>query len=214
MGVPIKVRDRTYRPYGEMAVAPGALFPGKAEDRGFLSPKKKLISLKQSYGAYLTLGGRNILLVIDAPAASPGTPAWDFIHKVAARLEAAYPKLDADGQGALAMLDAVIFAASPSRSFAQVEKATFFSDTDEFQRADKSWITPAYSASCIVHDANHVRIHKKGGKHWGEAAEIACWKVQVANKDALGLDKTEVDFLEDLILHPEKAKARMEESPF
>jgi len=214
MGVPIKVKGKTYRPYAEMGVTPGGLFPGKVEDRGFLSPKKKVISLKKSYGAYLALGGRNVLLIIDAPAASPGTPAWDFIRKVAAQLEAAYPKLDADARDALAKLDAVIFAASPSRSFAQVEKATFFSDTDEFQRADRSWITPAYSASCIVHDANHVRIHRRGGKHWGEEAEIACWKVQVANSDALGLADYEVAFLEDLIAHPEKARTRMEESPF
>lgn len=222
MAGPIKVRKRTYRPWSEMAppagvAAPGApawRFPGPVEDRGFLSPKKKVIGLKKTYGLYMALGGRNILLVVDGAAAVPGSAAWAFIHKVAGQLAAAYPGLDADAKQALAMLDAVIFAASPSRSFAQVEKATFFSDTDEFQRADKSWITPAYSASCIVHDANHVRIHKKGGKHWGEAAEIACWKLQVANAAPLGLAAFEVDFLKDLIAHPEKAKTRMEEPPF
>lgn len=214
MAAPIKVRNRTYRHYSEMIPAAGAPFAGPIEDRGFLSPKKKVISLKQSYGAYLPVGGHTILLVIDRPAAAPGTPAWAFIHTVVRQLDAAFPALDPAGKEALSMLDAVIFAASPSRSFARVEKSTFFSDTDEFQRADKSWISPAYSASCIVHDANHVRIHKKGKQHWGEKAEIACWKLQVANKDALGLDKFEVDFLQDLIDHPEKAKVRMEESPF
>lgn len=212
---PISVNKRTYLPYGAMVPpAGGAGFAGPLEDRGFMSPKKSAIRLKQTHGVYLTLGGRNILFAIDAAAAPPGSKAWEFIHKVLAQLEAAYPKLDAGAQTALGKLEAVVFAASPSRSFAQVDKSTFFSDTDEFQRADGSWITPAYSASCIVHDANHVLLHKKGIQHWGQAAEEACWKVQVANRLALGLDATETAFLQDLIDHPEKAKARMEAPAF
>lgn len=215
MPPPISINSRTYLPHGDM-IPPvaGAGFAGPLEDRGFMSPDKGAIRLKQTHGVYLSLGGRDVLFVIDAAAAPPGSKAWEFIHQVLTRLEAAYPGLDADAQAALGKLDAVVFAASPSRSFAQVDKSTFFSDTDEFQRADQSWISPAYSASCIVHDANHVLLHKRNIQHWGEAAETACWKLQVANKAALGLDDTETAFLQDLIDHPEKAKARMEAPAF
>jgi len=212
----ISVDNRTYCFYTDLMPAPGGApwaFPGTAEDRGFLSPKQDKIPLRRTYGAYVTLGGRNILFVID-DAVAPGSPMWTFIHKVAARLVASYDALDAGAKQALARLRAVVFVASPDRSFAQVEKGIFFYDTDEIVRADGSWISDSYAASNIVHDANHVLLSETGIQHWGLEAEKTCWNLQVANKAALGLDAHEVAHLNKLIADPDITAGRVLQRPF
>ena len=72
MLAPIKIRNRTYHHYTTMVPgAGGPAFPGKVEDRSFMSPKKR-IRLKKTCGTFLDVGGRNILFVIDHEAAPPG----------------------------------------------------------------------------------------------------------------------------------------------
>lgn len=217
MTLPITVDSRSYCFYTDLVPpapgAPGWAFPGTAEDRGFMSPKQDKIPLARTYGAYVTLGGHDVLVVID-DSVTPGSAMWGFIHKVAARLAASHDALDAAAKEALARLKAVVFVPSPDRSFAQVDKGIFFYDTDEIVRADGSWITDSYAASNVVHDANHVLMSEKGMKHWGEEAEKTCWLLQVANGAALGLDDYELAHLQKLIADPSLSAGRIIQSPF
>jgi hypothetical protein len=204
----------SYVPFADLVApagaAPGWAFAGKVEDRGKFKPpaNEAVVDLKATYGAFVNLGGRNVLIVIDKAAVLPGSKDWGVIHEVAKTLAAAYPALDAQAKAALAVLNAVIFMKSPQRSFASVDGGWFFYDTDEFPNA-----TPAFAASNIVHDANHVWLHHNHKPHVGNAAEIACWQLQVDNKAALGLQAYEVAYLQGLIGNPETSKKRMEENP-
>ena len=213
MLAPIKVRKRTYHHYSAMvppAGPPPAPFPGKEEDRGFLSPKKKTIRLKKTLGTYLDVGGRNILFVIDRDAVAPGSAEWGFIHDVARTLANAFPALNAQAKAALGTLEAVIFAKSPKRSFANVSNGCFFYDTDEFKVGASGRISTAYAASNIVHDANHVWLHRQGKSATGDKAEIACWQLQVDNRAALGLAPHEVKHVQGFIDDPASAQQRMD----
>ena len=206
---PIVVGDRTYVHFSRMTP-----FTGKVEDRGFLSPKKKRIRLKDTRGAYVPVDGHNILFVIDGETVSPGSDDWNFIQQVAQKLAESYDRLNPRAKEALKQLVAVVFAKSPKRSFASVKKSCFFYDIDEFLRSDGSRVRAQWVASNIVHDANHVRLFKIGRKHAGFAAEVECWQLQVENRDALGLDQVEVDHLGGFIRNPETAGQRMEEDAF
>jgi len=203
----IVVDGRSYCPFAAL-IAPA--FPGKVEDRSKFRPpaNEADVDLKTTYGAYVNLGGRNVLIVIDKAAVLPRSKEWDFIHSAAKALAAAYPALDAQAKAALGVLNAVIFAKSPKRSFASVAGGWFFYDTDEFPNA-----TPAFAASNIVHDANHVWLHHNHKPHTGSDAEIVCWQLQVSNRTALGLQPYEVTYLQGLIGNPDTSKKRMEENP-
>ncbi len=210
MLAPIKVRNRTYHHFSTMVPGRGQpAFPGKVEDRSFMSPKKR-IRLKKTCGTFLDVGGRNILFVIDHDAAAPGSVEWGFIRDVAQTLADAFPTLDARGKAALGALHAVVFAASPKRSFANVPNASFFYDIDEFRIDATNRISTAYAASNIVHDANHVLLHREGKKATGDKAEIACWQLQVDNRAALGLAPHEVAHVQGFIDDPASAQQRMD----
>ena len=215
MTLPIKVRKRTYHHYKTMVPGPGQPpFPGKAEKRSFLSPNKQRIRLRQTCGTYADIGGRNILFVIDQDAGLPGSDQWRFIHDIAQRLVDAFPKLNQAARDALAALHAVVFTKSPDRSFANVGNGCFFYDTDEFKVGDSGRISTAYAASNIVHDANHVLLSRQGKQTVGDAAEVACWQLQVDNQAALGLLPHEVNFLKGFIADPASARQRMNQDPF
>ena len=210
MTAPITFRNRTYHHYSTMVPGPGQpAFAGKVEDRSFLSPKKR-IRLKKTCGTFLDVGGRNILFVIDHDAAAPGSIEWGFIRGVAQTLADAFPKLNARAQAALAALHAVVFAASPKRSFANVSNGSFFYDIDEFRIDAAHRISTAYAASNIVHDANHVLLHRERKPFTGDAAEIACWQLQVDNRAALGLAPHEVTHVQGFIDNPASAHIRMD----
>jgi len=210
MTAPIRIRNRIYHHHTTMTPSPGKPpFPGKVENRSFMSPKKR-IRLKKTCGTYLDVGGRNILFVIDHDAAPPGSGEWCFIRDVAQTLADAFPKLDARGKAALAALHAVVFAASPNRSFANVSNASFFYDIDEFRIDGTHRISTAYAASNIVHDANHVLLEREGKKFTGDEAEIACWRLQVDNRAALGLAPHEVAHVQGFIDNPASAQQRMD----
>lgn len=204
MNDPINVDGTQYVHFTRMT-PPG----GTAEDRGFLSPKKKKIPLKETFGAYVPVDGHNILFVVDKAAIAPGSSDWTFVQEVARALSDSHPRLNARGKEALKKLKAVVFAKSPKRSFASVKNSCFFYDTDEFLRSDRSRVRAQWVASNIVHDANHVRLFQAGQKHAGFKAEKECWQLQVDNRTALGLDKTETDHLQRLIDDPKLAKDRM-----
>lgn len=209
MASPILANGFTYRPLAEMIAAPGDL-PWVAEDRSSMSFKPDTILLKSTFGAYFEVGGRNILIVVDEPAAAPGSDVWTFIHDIAARLVAAYPALDRQARDALARLEAVIFAKSPERSFADVRKGRFFYDTDEFLvQGGSRKISTSYAASNIVHDANHVWLECNGQPSTGLPAEVVCWQLQVDNQVALGLAPHEVAHLQGFIDNPETAGLRI-----
>ena len=215
MPAPISVRNRTYHHYSSMVPAAGQPpFPGKVEKRSFLSPKKGRIGLKRTHGAYVDLGGRNILLVIDEDSGLPGSEQWRFIHEVAKRLADAFPGLNARAKAALASLHAVVFTRAPDRAFANVPNGCFFYDTDEFKVGDSGRISAAYAASNIVHDANHILLHREKKPHTGDAAEIACWQLQIDNKTALGLAPHEVAHVQGFINDPASARIRMDQDPF
>jgi hypothetical protein len=217
----ITVDGRYYCPFTALvgpagAAAPGQAawtFAGKVADRSQFRPPEAKVDLKAAYGAYMSLGGRNVLIVIDQKAVEPGSDYWNFIHAAAKTLVEAYPALDAQAKAALANLNAVIFTQKPERSFASVAGGWFFYDTDELHRSDNQLITPPYAASNIVHDANHIRQYHLGQQYWGDAAEIDGWQLQVNNRAALGLVAGEVTHLQGFIDHPETARQRMNQRP-
>lgn len=210
MLAPIRIRNRTYHHVSTMVPGPGQPpFPGKVENRSFMSPKKR-IRLKKTCGTYLDVGGRNLLFVIDQEAAPPGSIEWGFIRDVARTLANAFPRLDARAKAALAALHAVVYAASPQRSFANVSNGSFFYDIDEFRIDANHRISAAYAASNIVHDANHVLLHREGRKFTGDKAEVACWQLQVDNRAALGLAPHEVTHIQGFIDDPASAQQRMD----
>jgi hypothetical protein len=122
----------------------------------------------------------------------------------------ALPKLDERAREALNALHAVVFAKSPQRSFANVRNGCFFYDTDEFRIGAHNRISTAYAASNIVHDANHVLLHRERKPYAGDAAEVACWRLQVTNQAALGLASHEVAHIQGFIDNPASARKRME----
>ena len=217
----IFVDGRLYCPFAAMVAPAGAgaagqpawSFAGPVEDRSRFRPPEAALDLKATYGAFMDLGGRKVLIVIDKNAVEPGSEEWGFIYAAAKTLVAAYPALDAQAKAALANLNAVIFTKKPERSFASVAGGWFFYDTDELRRTDKKLISPGYAASNIVHDANHVRQFHAGKDYTGDAAEIDGWQLQVNNRVALGLTDGEVAHLQGFIDHPETARQRMEQRP-
>jgi hypothetical protein len=213
----ILVDGKTYCPFALMIAPPdgGAqwTFPGGVEDRSRFGPPEAHIDLKTTYGAYLSVGGRNVLIIVDKAATGPGSKRWLLIHAAAKVLESAYPALNAQARDALSNLNAVIFASSPKRSFASVAGGWFFYDVDEFVSQGEILVSPAYVASNMVHDANHVRQYHAHQPHTGDKAEIDGWRLQVDNGPALGLQPYEIDYLKDFIAHPEKATQRMNENP-
>ena len=54
-------------------------------------------------------------------------------------------------------------------------------------------------ASCIVHDANHVWLYRKGQPHSGKEPEARCMEKQIAFLEAIGGPKHEIEHLKNLI---------------
>lgn len=214
--------DQGRRYHHHSQIAPAGSFPSPlsidSEDRQFFFPTRiKKLRLNNTAGAYIPLNGHNLLLVIDRNTVPHPSGEWDLIAATAAQLERAFPALSERARTALARLRAVIFSSKPFRSFADLRPDLFFYDTDEFRRfLDKSLVTPAWTASCIVHDANHILQHDEGGDDasHGVVAETACWQLQVDNQAALGLHQVEVDHLNRFIADPQKIIDRMNSDPF
>lgn len=215
----ILVDRLSYCPFEAMVAPAGAggpgqpawSFAGPVEDRGRFRPPEAQLDLKTTYGAYMVLGGRNVLIVVDRAATLPGSKEWGLIHAAAKVLTGNYSALNAQAKDALSNLNAVIFAKSPKRSFASVAGGWFFYDTDEFLNSAGGLISPAYVASNMVHDANHVRQFHARIPHTGDAAEVDGWQLQVDNAGALGLQPFEVQFIQGFITNPASARQRMEE---
>ncbi len=206
MAQTIKVDGKVYHHYSNLVPADGSASPlrDQSEDRQAFFPKhKKKMRLNNTAGAYVPLGGRNVLLVIDKDNVAPGSGEWKLIAETAAKLEQCYPSLSAQGKAALGKLKAVVFSAKPLRSYADVRPDIFFYDTDEFRRKDGSLVGASWTASCVVHDANHIWQHDNGKPWHGAAGEVPCWHLQVDNRDALGLTQIDVDHLNNFIAHPE-----------
>lgn len=193
-----------------------SLFENLSEDRqailnrrkSLLKKKAKIAELSDTAGAYVRLGGADLLLVIDRNSVPYLSKEWEMIAATAAHLDACYAALSTQAHKALAKLRAVIFSAKPARSYADVKPNLFFYDTDEFRRKDGSLVGPAWAASCIVHDANHVWQYLNGKTWHGTKSEVECWQLQVDNAGALGLSDGEVAHLKDFIANPEKIVAR------
>jgi|GEM_PF-6751534 len=213
---PIKVDGKTYHHYSLIVPADGTPSPliGDKENRQAFFKDKKKMKLDNTAGAYVPLGGRDVLLVIDKNSVVPGSGEWKLLAQTAAQLAAAYPGLSEQGKTALSMLRAVVFSAKPLRSYADVRPDLFFYDTDEFKRSDGSLVSPAWTASCIVHDANHIWQHDNGKTFTGEGAETECWQLQVDNQAALGLNDPEVNHLKGFIADPARILARANSRTF
>jgi hypothetical protein len=207
---PINVDGKPYQPHSALAPADGTTSPLKDEslDRQSFFADDAKMSLGNTAGAYVTLGGNDVLLVIDKNSVPYGSPEWQQIADTAARLETCYPTLSAQGQAALSVLKAVIFSSKPARSYADVRPEYFFYDTDEFHRSDGSMVSPAWTASCIVHDANHIWQNANEKPWYGVDAECVCWQLQVDNAAPLGLQPYEVTHLQSFLNDPEKIVAR------
>ena len=54
-------------------------------------------------------------------------------------------------------------------------------------------------ASCIVHDANHVWLYRKGEPHSGKEPEARCMEKQIAFLEAISAPKSEIAHLKNLI---------------
>lgn len=212
MPPPIIVKKRTYRHWSEMMPAGGLASPlaMDSENRqSFFPGKKRDMPLRNTAGAYVTPGGHNLLLVIDLDTVQPGSDEWRLIAETAAKLEDCWPRLSAQGKAALKALRAVVFSAKPLRSYAEVRDDIFFYDTDEFRRQkDGTYVSPSWTASCVVHDANHVWQHQNRKVWHGVEGEVPCWRLQIENRDALGLTDIDVGHLQSFIDDPEKIVAR------
>lgn len=200
----IVVDRKPYHHHSAMMPPDGADSPLRTESlsRQSFFRKRRKLPLDNTAGAYVPLGRKNLLLVIDKNSVAFGSPEWKLIAETAAHLEKCYPSLSQQGKTALFHLRAVIFSSRPLRSYADVEPDLFFYDTDELRRSDGSMNGPAWTASCIVHDANHIWQHDTGGEWTGTAAESECWKLQVDNCTALGLSPGEVAHLNGFIANP------------
>ena len=213
MGQPITVKKARYYPYTD-------LFPG-SDDAGLKADlqkrqsyvSSKLLRLDWTSGVYATILGRTVLFIIDRRTVQPGTPEWRFIGEIIGHLVKCSPGLSSQGRTALASLTAVVFSTSPERAYADVKPNCFVYDVDEFRREDGSFISPAYAASNIVHDANHIWMYDKGQDYSGNAAEIICWQLQIDNEAAIGLAAHEVQFLKGLVAKPETVAKRIEQDP-
>ena len=214
------IRDQEGRHYHyHEAIAPAGSYPSPlwmdTEDRQYFFPeKKKKLRLDNTAGAYVPLNGHNVLLVIDKSTVPYPSGEWDLIGKTAAQLEQAWPRLSAQAQAALARLKAVIFSSKPFRSYAEVRDELYFYDTDEFRRSDDSLVSAAWTASCVVHDANHIWQKIEDQTWHGVESEVVCWQLQVDNRDALGLDQTEVTHLKKLIADPQSVIDRLVSDPY
>ena len=212
MTQPIVVDKKTYHHHSQLVPADGSASPlrDQSEDRQAFFPKhKKKMRLKNTAGAYVTLGGRNVLLVIGKDNVAPGSGEWKLIAGTAAKLEQCYPSLSAQAKAALGKLKAVVFSAKPLRSYADIPRSdVFFYDTDEFRRKDGSLVSPSWTASCVVHDANHIWQHDNGKPWFDVDGEVPCWKLQVENRDALGLTQIDVDHLNSFLADPAKIVER------
>ena len=210
MTSPIKVDGKTYQHHSLIAPADGTPSPVAAntENRQSFFKKKKAMKPDNTAGAYLPLGGRNILLVIDKNSVLPGSGEWQLVADTAARLAACYPTLSKQAQNAMGKLRAIVFSAKPLRSYADVRPEIFFYDTDEFRRKDGSLVGASWTASCVVHDANHIWQHDNGKKWHGVEAEVDCWQLQIDNAAALGLTAIDVAHVASFIADPEKIIAR------
>ena len=179
--------------------------------QSFVSSKK--LKLDRTSGAFMRLGDQIVAFVIDRRTIGPNSPEWDFIGAVGVHLEACWAALSDEARAALKDLKAVVFSAAPVRAYADVKPGAFIYDTDEFRRDGGSFISAAYAASNIVHDANHIRMFNAKENYAGLAAERTCWRLQVANAEALGMDSWEVEFLEGLIEDPRVMEARIGQNP-
>ena len=216
MSSAIKVDGKTYHHHSLLIPAGGAPSPvaGNTENRQSFFKDKKKMKLDNTAGAYLPLGGRNILLVIDKNSVPPGSGEWQLIAQTAARLEACHATLSAQAKTAMGMLRAIVFSARPLRSYADVRPDLFFYDTDEFRRKDGSLVSAAWTASCVVHDANHIWQHDNGKKWHGVEAEVGCWQLQIENAQSLGLTDIDVAHVESFIADPEKIIGRANSKTF
>ncbi len=215
---PILFDSKPYHHHSLLASAAGVTSPFEhsAEDRqsilnrrkSLFKKKAKVAELSDTSGAYVRLGEADLLLIVDRNSVPYRSKEWDMIAATAAHLEASHAALSAQAHKALAKLRAVIFSAKPARSYADVKPNLFFYDTDEFRRKDGSLVGPAWAASCIIHDANHVWQYLNGKTWHGVKSEVECWQLQVDNAGALGLSDGEVAHLKDFIANPEKIVAR------
>ena len=216
MTQPINVDGRRYFHHSQMVPADGSVSPlrDQSEDRQSFFKKKKKLPLDRTSGAFARLGNHDVLLVIDRRSVEFGSPEWKLIADTAERLEQCHAALSAQGKAALQTLRAVIFSSKPSRSFADVDPGTFIYDVDEFRRVDRSLVAPAWTASCVVHDANHI-WQRRNGRAWaGVDAEVACWELQVMNAGPLGLTDIDVTHLNGFLADPEKIVGRANSNPF
>ena len=213
---PISVDGRRYFHHSQMMPADGSPSPlrDQSDDRQTFFKKKKKLPLDRTCGAYVRLGGRDVLLVIDRRTVDIGTGEWQLIADTAERLEQCHETLSAQGKAALQTLRAVIFSKKPSRSFADVDPGTFIYDVDEFHRVDGSLVAPAWTASCVVHDANHIWQRRNGRGWFGVDAEVACWELQVVNAGPLGLTDIDVRHLNGFLADPERIVGRANSNPF
>jgi len=211
----IRVDDADYFPAAWLlsADAEAVAAADRLQDRQAFVSADELV-LDRTCGAYALVFGRPLLLVIDRRTLAPGSDEWRFIGEVAAHLSACCEALSPQAAAALESLTAVVFSTSPARSYADVRPNAFVYDVDEFRRADRSLIRPAYAASNIVHDAHHIWMFDNGQPHTGPDAEVICWQLQVDNAEALRLDITETDFLRGLIANPALVAERLEQQPF
>jgi hypothetical protein len=212
----IRSGNKTYFHHSEMVPKDGSPSPlrDQSEDRKSFSPDKENMKLANTAGAYFTVGAKDILLVIDKDTVPPGSEEWELIAKTVAHLETCYPRLSEQAWKALSQLRAVVFSKKPERSFAEVRPDIFIYDADELRRKDGSLNHPAWIASCIVHDANHIWQHDNGRKWTGQEAESECWQLQVDTGPALGLTAVDIDHLKGFIANPSKIDERANADPF
>lgn len=192
----------------------GDVLATESEDRSFLAPQGSGFNLSNTVGLYITIGGKNILFVIDKNTVPYNSDAWHLVITAILQLQTSYQDLTPQARESLGRLDIVIFSSAPNRSFSDVIPNRFFYDTSEFLRSDGSLISASFAASAIIHDAHHIWQFDERLRYAGREAEIAGWQLQVDNSVALGLSQLEIDHLNSLIQNPQSQDARLQSPPY
>ena len=209
----ITAGGKTYHHYSLLTVDADSPLRDQGEDRQAFFDRRKL-PLDRTAGAFVELGGRPVLLVIDERTIGYRSEEWMMIAKIAAHLDHCYSRLTQQARDALSLLVAIVFSGIPDRSFAEVEPQLFIYNVKEFRRRDRTFVDPAWCASCVVHDANHIWQHRARSPWHGVNAEVACWELQIDNKVPLALSDTDADWIRTFLADPEKIVGRAESDPF
>jgi hypothetical protein len=180
------------------------------------------IDLTDTTNFYITIGGKNIRVIIDNKTAPPGSPAYQRTYEVLGKLAASFDYLSSSAKEAIMALDKIIVVdikkadGTPlNRSFSEEARGSFFFDASELIGYGESSL--ALAASAILHDARHIHMYAETGdlnQSRGVRAETDAINLQLDNREGLGLSLEDVRFLEAWRDNPTAVQERVDTTPY